>query len=90
MICDVRKAVTIMKKRTTEQFIVDAELRSLAQMLDQADLIYRYNWAVTDARINSQPSPAGLEAGVVQERHYALNWLIGYMDQDWDDVSTDT
>jgi hypothetical protein len=58
-------------------------------MLDQADLMYRYNWAVTDARINSKPS-ADLEAGVVQERHYALNWLIGYMDQDWDDVSTDT
>ncbi|MGO7286211.1 DUF4272 domain-containing protein, partial [Rhizobium ruizarguesonis] len=24
------------------------------------------------------------------ERHYALNWLTGYMDQDWDDISTDT
>ncbi|MFN5229343.1 MAG: DUF4272 domain-containing protein [Planctomycetota bacterium] len=23
-------------------------------------------------------------------RHYALNWLIRYMDQEWDDVSTDT
>jgi hypothetical protein len=27
---------------------------------------------------------------VVYERHYALNWLTGYMDQDWDDISTDT
>ncbi|MCR9246223.1 MAG: DUF4272 domain-containing protein [bacterium] len=24
------------------------------------------------------------------ERHYALNWLIGYRNQAWDDVSTDT
>jgi hypothetical protein len=89
-ICDVGKAVTIMKERTTEQFIADAKLRSLAQVLDEADLIYRYDWAVTDARINNKPCPAGLEAGVVQERHYSLNWLIGYLDQDWDDVSTDT
>nr|WP_246762835.1 DUF4272 domain-containing protein [Rhizobium sp. NZLR1] len=28
--------------------------------------------------------------GAVYARHYALNWLIGYMDQDWDDISTDT
>ena len=29
-------------------------------------------------------------SGVVMERHYALNWLIGYSDQEWDDVTTDT
>jgi hypothetical protein len=27
---------------------------------------------------------------VTDERHYALNWLIGYLEQAWDDVSTDT
>jgi len=27
---------------------------------------------------------------VTLERHYALNWLIGYMEQEWDDISTDT
>ena len=89
-ICDVPKAVTIMHEGTTAQFVADAKLRSLEQVLDEADLIYRYDWAVVDARVNDKPSPAGLEPGVVQERHYALNWLIGYMDQDWDDVSTDT
>ncbi len=29
-------------------------------------------------------------AGVTKDRHYALNWLIGYMEQEWDDISTDT
>jgi hypothetical protein len=89
-ICDVPKAVTIMHERSTAQFVADANLRSLEQVLDEADLIYRYDWAVVDARVNDKPSPAGLEPGVVQERHHALNWLIGYMDQDWDNVSTDT
>jgi hypothetical protein len=79
-----------MKERSTAQFIAEAKLRPFAQVLDQADLIYRYHWAVVDARIKNKPSPAGLEPGVVQERHHALNWLLGYMHQDWDEVSTDT
>jgi len=89
-ICDVPMAVKTMKERTAEQFLNDANLRPLAQVLDQADLTYRYHWAVVDARINDRPCPAGLDPGIVYERHYALNWLIGYMDQEWDDVSTDT
>jgi hypothetical protein len=89
-ICDVPRALTLMKERTTRQFIADAKLRPLAQILDEADRIYRYHWAVVDARINGRPSPSGLEPGVTLERHYALNWLIGYMNQEWDDISTDT
>jgi hypothetical protein len=89
-ICDVRKAVAIMKDRTSRRFISDSRLRPLGRILDEADLIYRYHWAVVDARLKGQPAPAGLEPDVIMERHYALNWLIGYMDQEWDDISTDT
>lgn len=89
-ICDVPKLVGILRDRDTAQFIKDAKPRPFDQILDQADLIYRYHWATTDARINSHPAPSKLEGGVVQERHYTLNWLIGYMDQEWDDISTDT
>lgn len=89
-ICDVPKAVGFLRERDTEQFIKDAKLRPLTEILDQADLIYRYHWAVVDARLKGKEAPAKLEGGVVQERHYVLNWLIGYMDQEWDDISTDT
>lgn len=89
-ICDVPAAVKIMRDRTTAQFISQSKLRTADEVLDQADLIYRYNWAVVDARINGKETPAGLEPGVVLERHYALNWLVSYMGQQWDDVSTDT
>jgi len=34
--------------------------------------------------------PHGVDCEMVVERHHALNWLIGYQGQDWDDVSTDT
>ncbi|MCI4569046.1 DUF4272 domain-containing protein [Lysobacter sp. CFH 32150] len=89
-ICDVPRAVKFLHERTSSQFISDSKLRPIEQILDEADLIYRYHWAVVDARINGKPTPASLEPGVTMERHHALNWLIGYMDQEWDDVSTDT
>lgn len=89
-ICDVPAAVTFLQTRTSEQFIRDSNLRSEKEILDQADLIYRYHWAIVDARVNGLKIPADINGSVVYERHYALNWLIGYMNQDWDNVTTDT
>lgn len=89
-ICDVEFAARTMTERTTSQFIEDSELRPIADILDQADLIYRYHWAVRNARIKGQQIPAALDPGVTEERHYALNWLIGSNEQTWDHVTTDT
>lgn len=64
---------------------------SQEQLLDAAEVILRYDWACVDARIHHRDAPAGLDAGVVQERHYALNWLVGGSDNaDWDDVRPHT
>jgi len=89
-ICDVPFIAKTLRELGTDGLRHRAKLRSQAELLDAADLIYRYDWAVVDARLKRQAPPAGLEKGVVYERHYALNWLIGYMDQEWDDISTDT
>jgi hypothetical protein len=89
-IVDVPRAATILKNHTPEQFVQQAKVRPIGEILDQLDLIYRYHWAVVEARVKQQPAPANLEAGVVYERHYALNWLINYGSADWDDVETDT
>ncbi len=67
-----------------------AQLRPQSEILDAADSIYRYHWAVVDARVNGGPVPPTLDPGVVYERHYTLNWLIGYESQSWDEISTDT
>ena len=88
--CNVPRAIKFLKDRTAVRFVQDAKLRPLASILNEADLIYRYHWAVVDARVKGRDAPAKLDGGVVQERHYALNWLVGYMDQAWDDISTDT
>ena len=73
-----------------ENLITNSKMRSKSQILDEADLIFRYNWACVDARIKNLNMPSGLDAGVVYERHRALNWLIRYMDQEWDEITTDT
>jgi hypothetical protein len=88
--CDPIVLIKPMQSRTAEQFIADAKLRPLKEILDNADLIYRYRWALVDARVNDRVEPAGLNGSVALERHVALNWLIGYMDQEWDEISTDT
>jgi hypothetical protein len=66
-------------------------LRPANDVLNEADLIYRYHWAVRQAELDGASPPAGLHPGVTMERHHALNWLIGYGEGlDWDDVTTDT
>ena len=93
-ICDCDLAIrTVSKCSDFNDFMQRVNLRSTAEILDEADLIYRYHWACVDARINGREAPAGLDSGVVQERHWGLNWLIGkgveYY-EDWDAVDTST
>lgn len=71
-------------------FIRGLTLRSKTEILDAADLIYRLHWEVRHAMLHGKEPPGGLEPGVVQERHHALNWLIRYGEEEWDLVSTDT
>jgi len=89
-IVDVQRVVRLLRDAGPEQLIAEARLRPIADILDANDLIYRYHWAVVDARLMGAEPPAGLDPGVVQERHYAFNWLTCYGDEAWDDVSTDT
>ena len=89
-VCDVPKAVGLMKSyKNYEEFFSAAVLRDKVTILDQADLIYRYDWACVEDRIKN-PQEHKVEWGIVMERHHALNWLISYCEDDWDDVSTDT
>jgi hypothetical protein len=87
-------------------FVSTARLRSDAEIHAANEEIYQIHWHVRDFELRDQPTPPGklarmphedcdppaesYDSGVVQERHYALNWLIGYCGQDWDDITTDT
>jgi hypothetical protein len=89
-VCNVANNVKIIHGLTEQQFIQKAKLRSKKEILYQADLILRLDWACVNARLKNEPAPGNLDKGIVFERHHSLNWLINYMNQDWDNVTTDT
>lgn len=65
--------------------------RPQTEILDAADLTLRYDWACVEARIHGKEAPAGLDGGIVVERHYAFNWIIGANENaDWDDIQPNT
>ena len=80
----------IGKDKDPNDFInAQKNARTKAEILNANDLYYRLDWACVDARINGRQITE-VNSGVVYERHYALNWLINYMNADWDDVTCDT
>jgi hypothetical protein len=89
-LCDPGHDTGLLAPLSETEFRQRARLRPAPEILDAADLTYRYAWACVDARLNGQPAPAGLESGVVHERLHTLNWLTARFDEEWDEVSTDT
>lgn len=71
-------------------FIAEASLLETDVLMDMADLCYRAHWAVRQNRLDDRTPTGPLVPGVVLEYHRAINWVIGYERQEWDDVSTDT
>ncbi|NQY99362.1 MAG: DUF4272 domain-containing protein [Bdellovibrionales bacterium] len=73
-----------------DDFVSKARPQNKNSVLDELDFTYRLAWACTEARVNNQDPAAGLQPGVVYERHYAFNWLINRYGEDWDNISTHT
>ena len=88
-ICPVAEDMKLIKEAGPARFVAEAKRRPPEEILDAADLYYRLHWAAIELRITGKESEL-LDEGVIRERHRALNWLIGYLNQEWDDVSTDT
>jgi hypothetical protein len=88
--CDAAATSRTLLERAEEVVGAKASLRPAAEILDALDLHYRLHWLVRQARIDGKPLPAGVDAGVVGERHHALNWLTRFEDSDWDETDTPT
>ena len=84
-----KEMIDLIEDKGLEALIRDASLRSAYEILDEADFIYRCHWATRRAYWDGADA-APLNPDVTQERHQALNWLIHYENQEWDDVTTDT
>jgi hypothetical protein len=74
---------------STKDFIHNATVRPTAEILDKSDLIYRLHWAAREADSKDEDIPGDIDTGIIQEWHYAINWIT-YYDENWDDILTDT
>lgn len=86
---EVPTMIELVRDRDTRRIIASSNPRSVSELLDMADLYYHLHWSAIELRLRGIDNPA-VHEGTVRERHRALNWLIRYFDQEWDDVATDT
>ncbi len=84
------KEAVVWPPYPTKKFIESSLLRSKEVISNQYENVYQAHWKVRDARINGREVPEGLISGVVMERHYGFNWIVGYEGLEWDDITTDT
>jgi hypothetical protein len=89
-ICDVPRTVGVILEADPAALLRGARLRAPGELLDALDLHYRLHWAVRQAQVDQREGPAGVDGGVVLERHYALNWLVRFEESEWDEVDTPT
>jgi hypothetical protein len=71
-------------------FIASARLRPPSDLIAMADEVMALHWEARDARIKGRPTKPHVDLEIIQERHHAINWLIGYDGLDWDEITTDT
>jgi hypothetical protein len=74
----------------TSSFIAGAKLRPDGDLIAKADEILRQHWEARNAKLTGELPPIPVNIGIVQERHHAINWVIGYDGLLWDEVTTDT
>lgn len=87
-ICDVSAVAEFLLAQDLDQFVATATLRPATEILDALDWHYRLQWAAHEARQTSSELAADFDAGVIQERLYALNWLTHTDPGEWDEIDT--
>jgi hypothetical protein len=75
---------------STQKFIAQATLIDEQKLWSQAELYLEDHWRARDARLHERPMPPVINIEIVQERHHAINWIAGYDNLPWDEVTTDT
>ena len=89
--CDIGEMLDLLPISfdSTYDFIQNACIRTTEEILDKSDLIYRIHWATREAESNDEEIPGSVDTGIIEEWHYAINWIT-YYDEKWDDILTDT
>ena len=71
-------------------FVAEACLRSDRELIEMADKTLDFHWHAREAKITGRTPRKSVDVGIIQERHHAINWVIGYDGLSWDDITRDT
>lgn len=75
---------------STSSFIANATLQSDEVLTGKADELLHQHWEARNAKLTGARPKTPVDIEIVQERHHAINWVIGYDGVPWDEVTTDT
>jgi hypothetical protein len=75
---------------TVEQFVNSATRRSDAALFHLAEIYRSLHAEYRFAKQQNRPPRQPVRGEIIQERHHAINWIVGYDGLDWDVVTTDT
>lgn len=72
------------------EFIGRAKLRPETDLIKMADEIQRQHWQARNEKLTGIRPQIPVDIEIVQERHHAINWIVGHEGAPWDEVTTDT
>lgn len=75
---------------TAAGFLAEAKLRSDRELIEKAGEIMDQHSRARNAKLTGSPPKIPVDIEIIQERHHAINWIIGYERAPWDEVATDT
>jgi len=86
---EFQDTISPLNADTASRFIKAAKLRDEIEIWEMAEAIEKAHWEARNAKIKSIPIK-GVNLGIIQERHHAINWILWGRQENWDDVNTDT
>lgn len=89
---DLADALPPFGFESLQQFIGSLTRRPEKELSDMAELIQEQHVVARQRKSNpAYRSEAGeIDIEIVQERHRAINWVVGYCGKSWDEVTADT
>jgi len=91
--CDMEAWQALLPPYTDEpvsEFIGNAVRRDDDTLIGMADEILDLHWQARNAALHERAESTNVDIEIIQERHWGINWVIGYDGAPWDEVTTDT
>lgn len=79
-----------LRDSDTAEFTSSATLRPESEIDSELEKIVSAHWKIRNARNHPNDMHEPMIEGVVVERHWALEWIVNYDDEPWDQVPLTT